>query len=60
MKEHHIVIKEQNPQELTTIVSKVWKDVSEEEKEKENAPPIIIVNFTNIKKNFFGFNKKLI
>jgi hypothetical protein len=40
MKEHRVVIKEQNPgikpQELTTIVSKAWKDVSEEEKEKLN------------------------
>jgi len=40
MKEHRIVIKEQNPgikpQELTTIVSKAWKDVSEEDKEKLN------------------------
>jgi hypothetical protein len=40
MKEHRAVIKEQNPgikpQELTTIVSKAWKDVSEEEKEKLN------------------------
>ena len=40
MKEHRVVIKEENPgikpQELTTIVSKAWKDVSEEEKEKLN------------------------
>ena len=40
MKEHRVVIKEQNPgikpQELTTIVSKAWKDVSEDEKEKLN------------------------
>jgi len=40
MKEHRVVIKEQNPgikpQELTTIVSKAWKDVAEEEKEKLN------------------------
>ena len=40
MKEHRVVIKEQNPgikpQELTTIVSKAWKDVSEEEREKLN------------------------
>ena len=40
MKEHRAVVKEQNPgikpQELTTIVSKAWKDVSEEEKEKLN------------------------
>ena len=40
MKEHRVVVKEQNqgikPQELTTIVSKAWKDVSEEEKEKLN------------------------
>ena len=40
MKEHRVVIKEQNPgikpQELTTIVSKAWKDVSEEDKEKLN------------------------
>ena len=40
MKEHRVVIKEHNPgikpQELTTIVSKAWKDVSEEEKENLN------------------------
>ena len=40
MKEHRVVVKEENPgikpQELTTIVSKAWKDVSEEEKEKLN------------------------
>ena len=40
MKEHRVVIKKQNPgikpQELTTIVSKAWKDVSEEEKENLN------------------------
>jgi len=40
MKEYRVVIKEQNPgikpQELTTIVSKAWKDVSEEDKEKLN------------------------
>ena len=36
MKDHRVVVKEQNPgikpQELTTIVSKAWKDVSEEDK----------------------------
>ena len=40
MKEHRVVVKEQNPnikpQELTTIVSKAWKDVSEDEKEALN------------------------
>lgn len=40
MKEHRYVVKEQNPgikpQELTTIVSKAWKDVSEKEKKKLN------------------------
>lgn len=40
MKEHRSVVKEKNPgikpQELTTIVSKAWKDVSEKEKKKLN------------------------
>ena len=40
MKGHRVVVKEQNPnikpQELTTIVSKAWKDVSEDEKEALN------------------------
>jgi hypothetical protein len=40
MKEHRSVVKENNPgikpQELTTIVSKAWKDVSDKEKKKLN------------------------
>ena len=40
MKEHRSVVKEKNPgikpQELTTIVSKAWKDVSDKEKKKLN------------------------
>lgn len=40
MKEHRSVVKETNPgikpQELTTIVSKAWKDVSEKDKKKLN------------------------
>lgn len=40
MKEHRSVVKEKNPsikpQELTTIVSKAWKDVSEKDKKKLN------------------------
>ena len=40
MKEHRSVVKEKNqgikPQELTTIVSKAWKDVPEKEKKKLN------------------------
>lgn len=40
MKEHRSVVKDKNPgikpQELTTIVSKAWKDVSEKEKKKLN------------------------
>jgi hypothetical protein len=40
MKDHRIVIKEQNPdikpQELTTIVSRAWKDISDEDKSNFN------------------------
>ena len=41
MKEHRVVVKEDQPgikpQELTTIVSKAWKDIPEEQKEELNA-----------------------
>jgi hypothetical protein len=40
MKDHRIVIKEQNPdikpQELTTVVSRAWKDISDEDKSNFN------------------------
>ena len=40
MKEHRVVVKEERPdikpQELTSIVSKAWKDVSEEKKQEYN------------------------
>jgi outer membrane biosynthesis protein TonB len=41
MKEHRVVVKEENPgikpQELTTIVSRAWKHISEEDKENFNS-----------------------
>ena len=41
MKEHRVVVKKDQPdikpQDLTTIVSKAWKDISEEQKEELNA-----------------------